>query len=255
MPVHNDQVERLPFGLLASRQWLLEQGMPLHAFDNALKSGKFVSLARGVVARPGVPVSWQGLVASLDRMMPEPVYLGGLSALELAGLGHYLRSVQRIHLYSAAPRPAWLERLDLGVEVVWHGTRRLWPQRALEQANSLKPQPGSGDWSYRLAAPEQAFLEVLADVPDGVSFEHADQLMQGLTALSPRRLDSLLQGCRHVRVKRLFFFFAERWGHDWLSRLDPADYDLGSGKRVVAKAGRLDRKYQITVPEALIGSG
>jgi hypothetical protein len=93
----------------------------------------------------------------------------------------------------------------------------------------------------------------LADVPDTVSFEHADQLMQGLTSLSPRRLDVLLKGCRHIKVKRLFFFFATRYDYAWLKHLDRKAYDLGSGKRVVAKGGRLDSEYLITVPEAFHG--
>jgi len=255
MTVQRDKLESLPFGQLATRQWLLANGLPRHAFDNAMKSKKLVALARGVVARPGAPVGWEGLAASLSRMLGEPVYVGGMSALELAGLVHYLRLTRRIALYSAAPCPSWLDKLDLGVDLVWHSTRRLWRVGALQQAGSLKLQSGSGGAAYWLASPEQAMLEVLADVPDTVSFEHADQLMQGLTSLSPRRLDVLLQGCRHVQVKRLFFFFAARWNYSWFQRLDRADYDLGSGKRVVVKGGRLDRDYLITVPESFHGRG
>lgn len=242
----------LPQGLLTTRQWLYAQGMTRHALDNALKSGKFVAPARGVLARPGAPVTWQGLAASLHRMLPHVVYVGGLSALEQAGLGHYLQS-QRLHLYSPEPAPAWLERLDLGVVVTWHGTRRLWPSDSLQQGEGLREAAGPAGWPYRIATPEQAYLELLADVPDTVSFEHADQLMQGLTALSPRRLDALLRSCQHVKVKRLFFFFASRHRYGWLRHLDREAYDLGSGKRVVATGGRLDRELLITVPEAFHG--
>jgi hypothetical protein len=42
-------------------------------------------------------------------------------------------------------------------------------------------------------APEQAWLEVLASVPDRVSLEHAENLLQGLTQLSSHRLSSLLE--------------------------------------------------------------
>src|SRR3990167_10751798 len=236
----NDSTERLPFGQLATRQWLLDQGIPRHALDNALKSRKFVALARGVVARFGVPVTWQGLAASLNRILPGPVYVGGLSALEQAGFGHYLRAVPRVHLYSSEPRPAWLGKLDVGVEILWHSNRRLWEPSTLQQAGSLKEMSGSGAWPCLMATPEQAWLEVLAEVPDTVSFEHADELMQGLTSLSPRRLDVLLNDCRHIKVKRLFFFFAARYHYGWLKHLDRSAYDLGSGKRVVAKGGRLD---------------
>jgi hypothetical protein len=34
--------------------------------------------------------------------------------------------------------------------------------------------------------------------------------------------------------------FAKRPNYPWFRKLDAADYDLGSGKRVVAKGGKLD---------------
>jgi hypothetical protein len=51
-----------------------------------------------------------------------------------------------------------------------------------------------------------------------------------------------------VKVKRLFLWSAETIGHAWFDRLDLAQVDLGKGKRQLYKGGRLNRKYQITVP-------
>lgn len=246
--------EWLPLGQLATRQWLLTQGVSRHALDNALKSGKLVALARGVVARPGVPVGWQGVVASLDRMLPQAVYVGGLSALNQHGLGHYVSFDSQIRLYSAASQPTWLPKLKFKVELVWHSTTRLWEQRGLQMAKSLREQTTEMGCSWRLASPEQAFLELLAGVLDEVSFEHADNLMQGLSSLSPKRLDALLRACRHVRVKRLFFFFADRHQYPWRKYLSADNYDLGVGKRSIVPGGKLDKTYLITVPESLHGS-
>jgi hypothetical protein len=243
----------LPYGMPATRQWLLASGMSRHQFDNAVKSGQLNPLARGVVARPGLPVTWQGLVAALQQMQAGCVYVGGITALAQSGMGHYMQTSHTIHLYGDFLQPAWVKRLDLGVNFEWHSTRLLWSPKELEEARSLQEIRDVQGWSYRVAAPEQAFMELLRDVPDAVSFEHADQLMQGMTSLSPRRLDALMRACRHVKVKRLFLYFAERHGHAWLDHLDRDDYDLGAGKRVVARAGRLDSTYQITVPEAFDG--
>lgn len=55
-----------------------------------------------------------------------------------------------------------------------------------------------------MSSPERAYLEVLVDVPKTVSFEHADQLLQGVTTLSPRRMEHLLRNCANVKVRRLF---------------------------------------------------
>jgi hypothetical protein len=40
-------------------------------------------------------------------------------------------------------------------------------------------------------------------------------------------------------VKRLFLWFAERHEHAWLKKLDRKDVDLGQGKRMLAKGGKL----------------
>lgn len=80
-----------------------------------------------------------------------------------------------------------------------------------------------------------------------------DQRFEGLTNLSPRRLTMLPTDCRSVKVKRLFFFFAARHGHAWLKRTDRSKVDLGSGKRMLVKGGRLDPATQITVPEDFNG--
>lgn len=247
-----DWLALVPFGQFVSRQWLLKQGVSPHALDNAVKSGKLKLLARGVLTRPDIGVSWKGALTSLDRLLPDPVYLGGLSALAEAGLGHYIRFTNRFHIYSPARPPTWLARLPLEFELVWHGTARLWDVQGLLSAGSLFGESLNGDL-WRMASPEQAYLEVLADVPGRISFEHADELMQGMTSLSPRRLDALLKVCRHVQVKRLFFFFADRYEYPWRKKLDSDDYGLGSGKRSIVPGGKLDRTWQITVPEEFHG--
>ena len=83
------------------------------------------------------------------------------------------------------------------------------------------------------------------------TFHQADVLMEGLRNLSPRRLHRLLVDCRSVKVKRLFFWFAERHSHAWLKRLERSGIDLGGGKRMLVRGGKLDARYNITVPENL----
>ena len=65
------------------------------------------------------------------------------------------------------------------------------------------------------SCPEKAILELLMDLPDRVTFEHADELMQGLVNLSPRKLDTLLKACKSVKAKRLFFWMAKRQAYPW----------------------------------------
>ena len=93
------------------------------------------------------------------------------------------------------------------------------------------------------------------EVPQRETFHQADVLMEGLSNLSPRRLHTLLVACRNVKVKRLFLWFAERHQHAWLKKLDRKHIDLGHGKRMLVRGGKLDTKFNITVPESIDAGG
>jgi hypothetical protein len=123
-----------------------------------------------------------------------------------------------------------------------------------KESLSLTALPsGQWDWKLILSTPERALLELLDELPTHESFHQVDMLVQGLSNLSPRRLHKLLADCKSVKVKRLFFFFADRHAHAWLKPLKKQKFNLGSGKRLLVKGGRLDPTYQITVPEDLKG--
>lgn len=102
-----------------------------------------------------------------------------------------------------------------------------------------------------VSTPERAVLELLDELPERATFHDIDMIMEGLSTLSPARLQALLADCHNVKVKRLFFHFADRHNHAWLKRLDRKKIDLGTGKRMLVKGGRYDPKYMITVPKDL----
>src|SRR3546814_9059718 len=66
--------------------------------------------------------------------------------------------------------------------------------------------------------------------------------------LRPRLLTNLVDGGVSIRAKRLFLFFAHRHDHGWSKHIDRQHIDLGRGKRQLVTGGRLDARYQITVP-------
>ena len=105
-----------------------------------------------------------------------------------------------------------------------------------------------------LSTPERALLELLDELPARESFHQVDMLMEGLVNLRPGRMERLLTECQSVKAKRLFFFFADRHPHAWRKHLDATAFDLGKGKRMLVRGGRLDKRYQITVPEDLTTS-
>ena len=100
-----------------------------------------------------------------------------------------------------------------------------------------------------ISDPERAILELLVDVPNQISFENAEQIFQGMTSLSPNKLNELMLVCDNIRVRRLFLWMAERQNHQWFKKLNLESISLGIGNRVLVKGGILNKKYKITVPQ------
>jgi hypothetical protein len=240
----------LPYGMIATKKWLLSQGMALHTLDNALKSKKIQALTSGVYARVGIPVSWWDLIYSLQQTSEQNIHVGGLTAIELQGFAHYLplSTDYTVHLYSENKPPAWLWKVDCGATFKWHGIKSLWNE---EPSNNLKSFTLGIDVPITLSTPERAILELLLSVPKTISFDHANEIMQGMTSLSPKKLNNLLSQCKNIKVKRLFLWLAENHNYAWFKKLGVEKLDLGSGKRVIAEGGKLDKKYLITVPKYL----
>lgn len=267
----NQLQQVLPEGLLANAAWLRKHGYASNLVAYYAARGWLESPARGVYRRRGATLKWQHVVASLQNLLELPVHVGGLTALDVQGKSHFLRlsGVQTVHLYSLEPLPSWLSKLPLDDKFVVHrerlfaeteGTETAAPAHLARDAAASRTPPGIGltqlnwgayDWPLTYSTVERAYLELLDEIVAPDSIAHANLILQGLTTLSPRRLKTLLAACRSIKVKRLFFALAERHNHQWLSELDPKEFDLGKGKRQLAPGGKLHPKYLITLPEDL----
>lgn len=271
----------VPHGLVVTRHWLMEKKrIERHTVDNWVKSGRLVVVFYGVYKKPDTKLTWQGIVCSLQYMQ----YIlapGGLTSLELHGMGHYLSlsSQKTIHLYGKGKLPTWINRLLPDVTFIRHSQQQLFGGKLFvnhsynvnkdiltkvdpwHNKSLTTPMPwGLDDWPMTISSPERALFEVLMDVPEKISFEHVDQLMQGMVSLSPRRLNMLLELCDSIKVRRLFLWFAERHKHPWFNKIDReqfnmANHTLGSGKRVLFLGGKLDPTYLITVPPEMANPG
>jgi hypothetical protein len=248
--------EIMPEGLITTHKWLIENNLSRHAIDNLVKSNQLESISKGVYVRNVSKITWQSVVFSLQSVLKLDFVVGGLTALEIQGLSHYLSLSENkiVHLFGNDVLPEWVTNLDLNVKFVRHTTNSLFVENS-EENKQFHPFLSESDWDGNrkliLSTTERAYLEVLLDVPQKISFEHADQLMQGLTTLSPRNLQKTLECCQNVKVKRLFFWFADRQNYVWLGKINRENITLGSGNRMLIKGGKLDTKYKITVPEWL----
>jgi hypothetical protein len=261
MPIDSQrrkEVSRLvPEGSLVTRTWLLAHDLSSHAIDNMVKSQQLETVKNGIYKREGTLVEWGDVVYFLQSRCATDLTLGGLSALELQKLSQYLPVSNRrvLNLYGTDSMPIWVNTVADNTTFQKHSLGDLLGHAATKDiAGQLNQYTKKVDWKntkegLRISIPERAILEVLNEVPGKLSFEHADELMQGLNTLSPRSLQKLLEMCKNVKVRRLFFWFAERHNHSWLARINKDHIDMGSGNRVIVKGGKLDKKYKITVPD------
>lgn len=262
----------LPEGLLVDAAWLSKKGYSTSLRSQYLSAGWLAQPVRQVYQRPRGSLGWQQVVISLQTLLDYYLVVGGRTALELQGYTHYLaHETNEVHLYGPKRPPSWLNKLPAGVRFLFHNDQKLFRGEPLRLARlsldsdvppghssanlrqrGLTTQPwGQWNWPLTLSAPERAVLELLDELPNRESFHQVDKLIEGMPNLSPRRLQDLLEHCRSVKVKRLFFFFADRHRHAWVKRIHKQAVDLGKGKRMLVKGGRFDSTYGITVPEDL----
>ncbi|ATU94441.1 type IV toxin-antitoxin system AbiEi family antitoxin domain-containing protein [Phyllobacterium zundukense] len=264
----------LPEGLVVDAAWLKERGYSPQLCRKYVMNGWLEREAHGVYRKPGGKLLWEHVVISLQTLLMKPLLVGGGTALSLHGFSHYLRREEKeVHLYGPEEAPNWLNKLPLQISFVYHNSAALfrndpitfgltslgWNLKDARHASadnlhggSFRVMPwGQWEWPLTLSTPERAILEMLDGLPAHESFDQADKIIEGLTTLSPRKLQKLLIDCKSIKVKRLFFFFADRYNHAWRKHLDKDVINFGTGKRMLVPGGRLDPTYLITVPEEL----
>ena len=254
-------LDKVPPGFLVETRWLKAQGIDAKSIHDYVARGWLVRLMRGVYRRPlpeGVKpepaVSWESVVLSLQWIMAYQVHLGGVTALHLAGHAHYLRlgGSPLIHLYGQAPR--WLARLRADAQFITHSRSLFGRDQTgiIEASDDSSTAVNIWSWPVKASSPERAILEALDELDSAAGFTALDKIFESLTTLRPKQLTALLMACQSIKVRRLFFVFADRHQHAWRKHVDVGSIELGSGPRALVRGGRLHPAYRIYVPQAFV---
>ena len=239
-------------GSLVLQQWLTKHGIRYSLAQKYTQSGWLKRLSSGVYYRPEpsgkLKPGWADALQALTQQLQLPVHLAGLSSLTHQGLSHYLQLNSEqvwVGVRSKQTLPKWFREFP---EQPWlySGNHKL--SELSEKDFTTVTVKGK---ELRTSRPELAAYEVVDAIGKTIRFEHAAELFQGLVNLSPRKVQSLLNRSSAVQTNRLFLFLSHYCDHQWVSRLDESQIQLGSGKRQVVANGRFDECYQITVPESL----
>ncbi len=215
------------------------------------KSGWLDSLGYGAYKVRGDEVDWTGALWTLQTQMGIAVHIGGKTALELQGYGHFAKhALLDLHLFGEKGEtlPSWFRKRDWGC-LLKFCSPKLFPSNV---EGSLSVFESNG-LQVTISGPERAAMEMLSFVPGEQSFSEAFLIMENLSTLRPSLVQSLLENCNSIKVKRLFLCAAEKHKYRWFDRLDIERVQVGTGKRVIVKDGALDKKYLITIPKEQAG--
>ncbi len=263
-------IDNVPPGFIVDAVWLRGHGIDSKSTHGYVKRGWLEKLTRGVYRRPlpalsvPTPWEWQMPLISIQSIMGYGVHLGGLSALAFHGYSHYLRLGGDPDIYLYGEVPSWFGRLPVKTRFIVQsrslfgndtaGIENEGVELAGETDNGAEPTVSPWRWPIKVSSPERAILEALHDLRGEAGFDNLNMVFQGLATLRPGNLASLLRICRSVKVKRLFFVFADRHSHSWLKYLDKSAVNFGSGPRALVKGGKLHPVYRIYVTEELLPS-
>ncbi|MEZ4752755.1 MAG: type IV toxin-antitoxin system AbiEi family antitoxin domain-containing protein [Bdellovibrionota bacterium] len=243
----NRLLAQWPHGAVFTSKWLTSNGYPPDLVGLYHKRNWLTPVGRGAWMRKSDKISWKGGLYAIQKQLSLDIHPGASTALNFYGLAHYVPLAKdQVYIFGApgSKLPKWFKNYDWGVSINYKTSN------AFSKENSLGLQDrDENSFSIKISSPERAILELLFLVPKDLSFEFAEQHMESLMTLRPKLVQSLLETCTSVKVKRLFLYLAEHLEMNWVEKIDIRKIDLGFGKRVIAKNGQLNNKYKITVPK------
>jgi hypothetical protein len=250
-------LDAVPAGYLVDAAWLVSQGIAYESFRDYVKRGWLERIARGVFRRP-VPnmqasnsIDWKTCILSMQHIMGHDLHVGSTTALGEQGHAHYLRLGESAPVWVYGDKvPNWLIKLPTDAPINIRPRSLFTDQKLGVIEGKTTGQPW--DWGLTMSTPERAILEAMDELPHHESFHTLDMVFESLTTLRPRLISDLLQACQKIKVKRLFFVFADRHDHSWRKRIDPQAFDLGSGDRALIQGGKIHPRYRIMVPEEFV---
>lgn len=243
----NSLLSKVPSGIVLTSAWLKEEGYSLDLQKQYRKSKWFDSIGTGALVRHADQVDYLGGIYALQRQLGLHVHPAAKTALSLQGKAHYLElSTKKVQLFGGNndSLPLWFKKRDWGLRVESKLTGFLPPALGLVEIHHKS-------FKVKISSPARALMECLYSAPKSQPLMEVFELMEGLNNLRPATVQTLLEECTSVKVKRLFLYLADKAGHEWLSYINLDKVNLGSGKRAIVSDGVYVSKYQITVPKEL----
>ena len=235
-----------PSGVVLTSAWLQAQGVSSKLAWWYVHSGLMEKLGINAYKKAGDHITWSGAINALQTQLALPIHIGGKTALHLLGLGHFvpMQGMKDIMLFAptATKIPKWL------LANTWDAEFEIYKSSLFSNDQGVIERSINGI-TLKIASPERAVLELLYLYPQHQSLNEITHLIENLTQLRPKVVQTLLEDCHSIKAKRLFLHLSEQFSHPWFPNLDITKIDLGKGKRVLSKGGKYFPKYKLSLPE------
>ncbi len=213
------------------------------------KSGWINNLGRGAYCFQDSVCNLYDAVFALNTQTDFRLHFGGKTALqEFYGISHFslLKDTEKELFIDSENKklPFWF-------------TDNFADKVLLRQTDFLKSDNGIDDVEYqqkvlKVSSKERCFLELLYSVSEMTTSVEAKEILELLPTLRSKMLQSLLENCSSVKVKRLFFYLSQKVNHSWLKYIDKDKINLGSGVREIEKGGTFIKEFEIVIKEGEI---
>lgn len=247
----NSLLNSQPYGVVFLSAWLTKQGYNLDLQKRYKKSKWLESIGTGAMIRSGDHVDYVGAIYALQIQSKLSIHPGGKTALSMLGKAHYLElNTKKAILfgYKNEHLPAWFKKNDWGLDLKYYSSSFLPADIGLVDVELQT-------YTIKVSGAARAFMECLYLAPEKQDLLECFELMEGLNNLRPQLVQTLLEQCQSLKVKRLFLYMATKAGHSWVEYLDLKKINLGNGKRSIVKNGVYVDKYKMTVPKELEAYG
>ena len=225
--------------------WFKAHDINRQSIHQCLKNKLIKKLCGGAYIKTKDKLNWQAAIFTAQKELQLPFHVAGQTALELQGLGHFIKMGKKDSVYIVKREeirvPIWLKKNNW--EVVFHfKTSSLFPtDLGLIKYNRSQ-------FHFILSSRERAIMEMINYLDLNDSFEILERYFEGLLSLRNSLVQKLLEDCSSIKVKRVFLYMADKLELPIMKHLNIRRIQLGQGKRVVSKNGKLDKTYNITVP-------
>ena len=243
----NHLLQNLPQGSVATSSWLFEQGVNAQLVARYEKSQWLQSIGHGAYIRNGDRVAWQGGVYAIQSQLGIEVHVGGKTALELAGYGHFMPlsgNAPYLYLFSGFKKknlPPWFLNYDWKSTVIYKQPK-LFIENDLALTTHTFP-----NFQIKISSPERAIIELLYLVPFEQGIDEACLILEGMLTLRSDVIQNLLEKCTSFKVKRLFLALSEEYLNPLFTELDISKINLGKGKINLISGGSFNKKFNITL--------